>query len=166
MRTARGPAASFLSATSRTGRDGFDGRAPTGSGFNTLQVGITAVKRQDPLVYTGTISYADARGRTIEGTRLDPGSTLGLRLAGLLAVAPDVSLSLGVSVAFVGATHLDGQSVPGTDTVISTLQLGFGAVLTRSTMLLLGGEYRFSGNVGLIESAPNFRLTAALPIRF
>jgi hypothetical protein len=69
-------------------------------------------------------------------------------------------------LAFVGATHVDGHSVPGTDTVVSTLQLGFAAVLTRSTVLLLGGEYRFSGNVGLTESAPNFRLTAALPIRF
>jgi hypothetical protein len=155
-----------LGWTSRTGRDGFDGRVPTGSGFNSLQVGFTAVKRQDPLVYTGTISYADARARTIEGSRIDPGSTLGLRLGGVLAAAPDVSLSLGVGVAFVGATRLDGQSVTGTDTVISTLQLGLGASLTRSMMLILGGEYRFSGNVGLTNNAPNFRLTAALPVRF
>ena len=160
--------ATFLSLgwTSRTGGDGFDGRVPTGNGFNVLQGGITAVKRQDPLVHYGTLSYADARARTIEGTRIDPGNVVGLRVGSVLAATPEVSLTLGVNLAFVGNTRLNGQSVDGTDTVVSTLQVGIGRVLTRSAAVLLGGEFRFSGNVSLTNSAPNFRLTAALPIRF
>jgi len=145
---------------SRTGSDGLDGRVPTGGGFNVLQAGITASKRQDPLVHYATVAYADARARRIEGAYVDPGNTLGFRLGTILAASPGSSLTLGVNLAFVDSARVDGQSVPGTDTVSGTLQIGLGTVLSKSAMLSLGGEFRFSGNV------PNFRLSLALPIRF
>ena len=61
---------------------------------------------------------------------------------------------------FVGASRLDGQRVPDSDTVLGTLQFGFGTVLTRRLMLNVAGEFRASG------PAPNFRLLFGLPIRF
>jgi len=149
-----------LGWTSRTGRDGFDGSVPTGGGFNVLQAALTAVKRQDPMVYYGTLSYADPRARVLEGSRVDPGSTTGLRFGGILAATPETSISLGVDLGFVGDSRVDGQPVPGTDAVLGTLQIGFAAIVTRSLMFSLNGDFRFSGNV------PNFRLTLALPIRF
>jgi len=111
-------------------------------------------------VYYGTISYADPHARTIESSRVDPGSTTGLRVGGILAATPETSVSLGVNLGFVGNTRVDGQPVPGTDGVLGTLQIGLGAIVTRSVMLNLGGEFRFSGNV------PNFRLSLGVPIRF
>jgi len=63
-------------------------------------------------------------------------------------------------LAFVDEGRVDGQRVPGTDTVLGTIQIGLGTVLTKSTMLSLGADFRFSGNI------PNFRLSFGLPIRF
>ena len=61
---------------------------------------------------------------------------------------------------FVGARRLNGQRVPDSDTVLGTLQLGFGTVPTQRLMLNVAGEFRASG------PAQNFRLLLGLPIRF
>lgn len=149
-----------LAWVSRTGEDGFDGQVPTGGGFNVAQVGLTAVKRHDPLVYYGGLSYAWPQSRHISGVEVEPGDTLGVRLGSILAAAPDTSVNVGLNLGFVRAARLDGQRVPESDTVLGTLQIGFGTMLTRRLLLNLSGDFRVTGNV------PNFRLSATLPIRF
>lgn len=144
----------------RTGKDAFEVGIPTGGGFDVAQAGLTALKRHDPLVYYGGLSYASPVSRDIEGTKIDPGDTLGVRMGGILAARPDTSVNLGLSLAFVGAARIDGQRVPESDTVLGTLQLGVGTILTRRLMLNLSVDVRVTGEV------PNFRLNAALPIRF
>jgi hypothetical protein len=69
-------------------------------------------------------------------------------------------VNLGLNLAFVRAARLDGQRVAESDTVLGTLQVGFGTILTRRAMLNLSADLRVTGEV------PNFRLNAALPIRF
>src|SRR5712692_2789198 len=145
---------------SRTGKDGFDGGVPTGGGFNVPQAGLTAVKRADPLVFYGGVSYAAPRARQIAGSKVDPGDTTGLRFGSILAASPETSVNVGLNLGFVSTTRVDGQPVPDSDTVLGTLQIGFGSILTRRVMLNVSGEFRVSGSV------PNFRLTATLPIRF
>jgi hypothetical protein len=145
---------------SRTGKDALDGGVPTGGGFEVLQAGVTALKRHDPLVYYGGLSYSSPFSRDIGGTNVDPGDTLGVRLGGVLAARPDTSVNLGLSFAFVRAARLDGQRVPESDTVLGTLQLGVGTILTRRLMLNLSADLRVTGEV------PNFRLNATLPMRF
>ena len=144
----------------RTGEDGFDGGVPTGGGFNVLQAGFTAVKRRDPLVFYGGLSYAAPQSREISGVKVEPGDTLGVRFGSILAASPESSATVGLNVGFVQATRLDGERVADSDTVISTLQIGFSNILTRRVLLTLSGEFRLSGDV------PDFRLNASLPIRF
>ncbi len=143
-----------------TGDAAFGGGVPTGGGFNVPQAGLTAVKRHDPLVYFGGISYAAPRPREIAGVRLEAGNTWALRGGAVLAATPETSVNVGLTLGFVGASRLGGQRVPDSDTVLGTLQLGFGTVLTRRLMLNVAGEFRASG------PAPNFRLLLGLPIRF
>lgn len=144
----------------RTGRDPFDVGIPTGGGFDVAQAGLTALKRHDPLVYYGGLSYSSPLSRDIGGTNVDPGGTLGARMGGILAARPDTSVNLGLNLAFVRAARLDGQRVPESDTVLGTVQLGVSTILTRRLMLNLSADLRVTGEV------PNFRLNAALPIRF
>jgi hypothetical protein len=144
----------------RTGDDGFDGRVPTGSGFSQLQGGLTAIKRRDPLVLYGGLTYAAAKSRDIEDQEIAPGNALGLRMGGILAASPHTSVNLGLNLAFAGATRIDGQRVPDSDARSGTLQIGVGMILTRRLMLNLGADIRVTG------TAPDLRLSASLPIRF
>jgi hypothetical protein len=144
----------------RTGEDGFDGRTPTGAGFNVLQAGLTAVKRADPLMLYGGMSYATPLQRRVSGNEIAPGDTLGLRLGALLAASPETAVNFGLNLGFVRPTEVNGQAVADSDAVAGTLQLGVGTVLTRSVLLNVSGEFRVAG------SAPNFRLIVSLPVRF
>jgi hypothetical protein len=145
---------------SPTGKDAQDGGVPTGGGFDVVQVGLTGLKRHDPLVYYGGLTYSSPLSRSIDGTDVDPGDALGVRLGGILAARPDTSVNLGLNLAFVRAARLNGQRVPESDTVLGTLQVGFGTILTRRAMLNLSADLRVTGEV------PDFRLSVALPIRF
>lgn len=144
----------------RTGKDAFEGGIPTGAGFNAVQVGVTGLKRHDPLVYYGGLSYSSPLSRDIGGTNIDPGDSVGVRLGGILAARPDTSVNLGLNLAFVRAARVDGERVPESDTVLGMLQVGVGTILTRRAMLNLSADLRVTGDV------PNFRLNASLPIRF
>lgn len=143
-----------------TGEAAFGGGVPTGGGFNVPQAALTAVKRHDPLVYFGGISYAAPRSREIAGARLEPGHAWGLRGGAILAASPETSVNVGLNLSFVSATRADGQRLSDSDTVLGTIQLGFGTILTRRLMLNVSGEFRTAGPV------PNFRLVLGLPIRF
>ena len=143
-----------------TGGDAFGGGVPTGGGFNVPQAALTAVKRRDPLVYFGGLSYAAPRAREVAGVRLDPGHTWGVRGGAVLAATPETSVNVGLNLGFVSAARVNGERLSGSDSVLGTFQLGFGTMLTRSLMLNVSGEFRSSGPV------PNFRLILGLPIRF
>lgn len=143
-----------------TGQDAFGGQVPTGSGFNVPQASLTAVKRDDPLVYFGSLSYSAPRGRDINGVRVELGDAVGVRGGAALAATPHSSVNVGLNLASVAASRVEGQRVSDSDTVLGTLELGFATVLSRRVMLNVGGEFRVSGPVA------NFRLVLGLPIRF
>jgi len=145
---------------SRTGRDSLDGGVPTGGGFNVPYASLNAVKRHDPLVFYGGLSYASPRPRNAGGERVAAGNTLGLRLGSALAASPDASVNIGLNLAFVDDARRNGQPVPDSDTVLGTFQVGFGVVLSRSVLLNVSGDFRVTGDV------PDFRLTVSLPMRF
>ena len=144
----------------RTGEDGLDGGVPMGGGFNVVQAGFTAVKRRDPLVFFGGLSYAAPQSREISGVRLEPGDTLGVRFGSILAASPETSATVGLNLGFVSGARVDGERVPDSDEVLATLQIGFSTILGRRVLLSLSGDFRLSGDV------PDFRLSASLPIRF
>jgi hypothetical protein len=149
-------------------------RAPTGrdpnrvaipalaGGFGTHEIGarLTALKSTDPLVFFGALSYArDLPAREAIGT-VQPGDALGVELGSVLALNPETSLTLGLSQQFRGRTLLDHQSRPGTDTVESSLLLGFDRVLAPRLLLDV------SLGVGLTRDAPDYVLQVSLPYRF
>lgn len=130
------------------------------SGFHSLQASLTAVKRQDPLVFFGTLSYTSVFERTHQGTEIDPGNPLGLRVGAILAASPQTSLRGSFEVNRAGVTRIDGAKAPGTDATMGTLQFGVATLISRRALLDI------QLGVGVTPEAPDFRLIAAVPIRF
>ena len=145
---------------SRTGQDALSGAIPTGGGFDVWQAGATALKRDDPLVYYGGLSYSSPRARSAAGTDFEPADVVGLRMGGFLAASPDTSLNVGLNLGFVGTARVNGERVPDSETVLGTLQIGLGKIVAPRVMLNIAAELRVTGDV------PDLRLGVALPIRF
>ena len=136
------------------------GQSSPGTGFHALQAGVTFVRRQDPLVFFGTASYTYVRDRRHEGLDIDPGNPAALKLGTILAASPQTSLRGAFEVSRSGRTSINGVKTPGSDTVAATLQLGLGMLLTPRSLL----DVQVS--IGVTPDAPDFGITAALPIRF
>jgi len=131
-----------------------------GHGFYTVQPALTVVKRDDPVVFLATVSYAWTPARSHEGSDINPGDALGLRLMTLLAASPQTSLRTGIDLSRAGRTRLNGVALPGSDTSLASLLFGFSTLISRRTLL----DVQFSA--GLTPDAPHYALSAALPIRF
>jgi hypothetical protein len=148
-----------LNGKSVTGQHEFN-RLSTGTGFPQLQAAVTAVKRQDPLVFFGTASCSWNFERDRSGIEVDPGDSVGVRAGALLAASPETSLRVGFELSWFGRTYVAGSAVPGTDATVGLVELGVASLIGSRTLLdvQLG--------VGLTSDAPDFRLRIALPIRF
>jgi len=145
-----------------TGRDPFRTTVPAvaaGSGTSGLGVRFTAVKSSDPMVFYSTLAYAHDWSVQQSFGRVSPGDGLRWDLGAILAVSPATSVIFGLSQGFRGKTQVDGQSIPGSDTVASSLQLGVDRVLFRNVLLdvTLG--------VGLTRDAPDYVFQISTPIR-
>ena len=136
------------------------GRLSPGSGFPTLQAVLTAMTREDPLVFFATPSYTWVLSREQSGIDVDPGDGIGLRAGTLLAASPETSLRASFELTRSARTRIAGADVAGSDTTVGILELGLGTLVTRRTLLdvQLG--------IGVTPDAPDFRLRLALPIRF
>lgn len=131
-----------------------------GSGFDSIQGSVTALKRIDPLVIFGSYSVAHIFSKQKEGIKVDLGNSQTLRLGTALATGPDTSLRSALSMTFFEKAKFGEKSLPGSDNALGMLELGASIVLTGSMAVdvLLG--------IGLTSNAPDFRLSIALPIRF
>lgn len=76
------------------------------------------------------------------------------------AASPRTSLRGAFELSRSGRTELQGTKVPGSEAVAATLQIGLGMLLTRSSLLDV------QVGIGVTPDAPDFTITAALPIRF
>lgn len=181
----------WLRYKSRTGRDLFDVTTdcvtrcvgnttgtglpldlPTGSGFNSLQPGVTWLFPSDPVVFFGSLSYlhnfkrSDVSRRVLGGETeflgdIKAGDILGFNLGMGLALNEKAAISIGYDTSIVDKTKQNGEEVAG-------------AVRTTLGTLLLGGTYRFSDRmslnvalgVGVTRDTPDMTFTARLPISF
>jgi hypothetical protein len=136
------------------------GRLSPGSGFHQLQAALTAVTREDPLVFFVTPSYTWVFKRERSGIDVNPGDAIALRAGTLLAASPETSLRASFELSRIARTRIAAVDVPGSDTTVGILELGLGTLLTRRTLLdvQLG--------IGVTPDAPDFRLRLGLPIRF
>jgi hypothetical protein len=136
------------------------GRLSPGSGFPTLQAALTAMTREDPLVFFATPSYTWVVSREKSGINVDPGDGVGLRAGALLAASPETSLRASFELSHFNRTRLAGRDVAGSDTTVGIVELGLSKTLTRRTLL------DFQLGIGLTPDAPDFRIRLAVPIRF
>ena len=126
------------------------------AGFHEIRGSLTALKRQDPLAFVGTLSYE----KSFESDDVEPGDEFGLSLSTLLAASPETSLRLGLQQAYTDDFEVDGRKVEGSD------QLQASAIFGVSTILGRGAFLDVSAGIGLTDDAPDYFVGASLPIRF
>jgi hypothetical protein len=181
----------WLRFKSRTGRDPFEVvtdcvtrcvqnatgtglplQTPTGSGFYSLQPGMTWLFPSDPVVFFGNLSYLHnfARhdvsrtvllgGKEFLGT-IKVGDIVDASIGMGLALNEKTSISIGYDQSFVGVTRQNGKTVAGSArSVLGTL--------------LLGGSYRlndkrtvnFSLGVGVTRDTPDATVTVRVPMMY
>jgi hypothetical protein len=147
----------------RTGQDPLRARVATvatGSGADEVRGRLTAIKSSDPLVFFGTLSFAHTLPTHQVFGAVQNGNAIGLQLGMVLALNPDTSMTFGVSQDFRGRTRLDGDPLPGTDTISSSLLVGIGRVLSPNLLLDV------SLGVGLTRDSPDYVFQLSLPFRF
>lgn len=145
---------------------------PTGSGFESLQPGITWLYPSDPVVFFGSFSYlhnferSNVSRTVIDGQReflgdIQAGDIFGFNLGLGLALNEKAAISLGYDQSIVGKTQQNGKDVAG-------------AVRMTLGTLLLGGTYRFNDRaslnvalgVGVTNDTPDLSFTARVPVSF
>jgi hypothetical protein len=181
----------WLRFKSRTGRDPFEVttdcvnrcvqnatgtglplQLPTGSGFYSLQPGVTWLYPSDPVVFFGNLSYLHnfprhdvsrtvlGGGREALGT-VRVGDIADVSVGMGLALNDKASISIGYDQSFVGITRQNGKTVPGSaKSVLGTL--------------LIGGSYRFNDRrtmnftlgVGVTRDTPDATVTVRVPMMY
>ena len=145
---------------------------PTGSGFYSLQPGLTWLFPSDPAVFFGGVSYTYNFKRTgvsrqvLNGERefigdVEPGGIIGVNFGMGLALNDKSSFSMGVDLNSVGRTRQNG-------TPLAT------SVRTQLASLLLGYSYRYTDKTtfsvtvgaGLTRDTPDLTLNLRIPMSF
>lgn len=146
----------------RTSTGDINSNPPTGFGQQAIQVGLSTVKRQDPVVLFGSLFYTanvgDAHLRS--GARLDAGDVFGGRLGAYLAATPDTSLYVGVAFNSNDEDSFNGRQIDASSHLSSVVELGTTTVIGRGRFL------NVTAGFGATSAAPKFLLTVSLPFRF
>ena len=143
-----------------TGHFSLGDASSPGSGFHFIEAGLTAVKRQDPLVFYGTLSHGVSFKRDISGSEIAPGNRTGLKLGTILAASPETSLRFALEMSRAGTTEVNSERQQGTGTSIAMFEFGVASVISARSLL----DFRVA--IGLTPTSPNLRLGVAVPIRF
>jgi hypothetical protein len=128
---------------------------PLGTGFDEFSVGLTAVKRQDPLVFTAGFNYQMA----LEHNGFQPGDQYTPSLGILFAISPETSLRFSQQLSIGGRDKFHGVSIPGSEKMAGTFSFGLVSVLGRGQVVNL------TGGIGETPDAPNFFFNLAFPTR-
>ncbi|HEX5393801.1 MAG TPA: acetate kinase [Rhodocyclaceae bacterium] len=144
---------------------------PTGSGFYTLQPGLTVLYPTDPAVFFGSVSYQynfKRSGVTMNTTQgplsigdVKPGDVLGFNFGIGLALNDRSSFSIGYDHASVGKTRINGtDALNSVRTELGTLLLGYAYRINNTTSL------NVSVGVGVTRDTPDVTLSVRLPMTF
>jgi outer membrane putative beta-barrel porin/alpha-amylase len=161
---------------STTGKDPFNLQSSAialGTGFNALQGNLTVSKSSDPVVFFGNLSYtANFSGsHTVSANdpsnpaatmvgHFNPGDAVGFQLGSILALNPEVSMTLGWDQRFTRSTTLNGVDIPASYLVEGALRLGTTYVYAP------GRTIDLSFGVGLTPDTPNLQFSVGVPFRF
>ncbi len=145
---------------------------PSGSGFYSLQAGLTVLYPSDPAVFFGSVTYMHNFARdnisrlVLDGEReylgtIAPGGVIGFNFGMGVALNEKSSFSLGYDHSSIARTRLNGEVVPGSvRTQLGTLLLGYSYRLNPTTSL------NVSVGAGLTRDTPDVSLTVRLPMTF
>lgn len=137
--------------------DSFDeDKLAIGSGAQEITIGLSATKRQDPLVFTYGLSHSVS----IEEDGFRAGPVTQFSLGTVLAASPYTSLRLGFDQIVVGTSELDGINIEGSGASLGVLSLGVSSVVSQLTFFSAG--VRFS----LTEAGTDYSLTMGVSRRF
>lgn len=135
---------------------------PVGSGFYTVQPGITMIFPVDPAVIFGSLSYQWNVKRNISGVgTVDPGDAIGINFGMGIGLNENLSFSLGYDHTVVGTNKLDGGRLGNS----KTTQVG---------AMLFGANYRLGPRttmnmalgIGATPTAPDVQFTVKIPTNF
>jgi hypothetical protein len=129
---------------------------PMTSGFNRVGFSVTALKRQDPLVFVATGGYTTA----FEANRINPGNQFNFTTGAFLATSPETSLRTVLSQNFVQDVSVNGTTVPGSNTVQPILTFGASTILGRGLLVDL------QVGLGLTNAAPKYQVILSSTYRF
>lgn len=175
-----------LRLKSRTGKDPFEvltddaanpnahqiqRELPTGSGFYTIQPGLTVLFPTDPAVFFGGISYqynvkrSGVKGNFTSGQKdlgeIEPGGVFGFNFGMGLALNERSSFSIGYDHSSVGRTRQNGQyALDAVRTELGTLLLGYSYRIDKSTSL------NVSLGAGVTRDTPDVTLSMRVPVTF
>ena len=144
---------------------------PTGSGFYTLQPGLTVLYPTDPAVFFGSVNYQynfKRSGVTMNTTAgpvdlgdIEPGGVLGFNFGMGLALNERSSFSIGYDHSSVGKTKINGTTaINSVRTQLGTLLLGYSQRINSSSSL------NVSVGAGVTRDTPDITLSVRLPITF
>jgi len=152
----------YVPATSTEAGAGLPSELPVGSGFYTVQPGITMIFPADPAVLFGTLNYQWNVKRDIDGVgTLDPADAIEVNFGMGIGLNENLSFSLGYDHTVLMTSTLDGDRLGNS----KTTQVG---------TLLFGTTYRYSNRtninvslgVGATSASPDVQFTVKVPMNF
>jgi hypothetical protein len=129
---------------------------PLNSGENRLSFLLTALKRQDPLVFAFTGGYT----RAFVANGINPGNELTFQSGAFLATSPETSLRAVLTQNFVQDVAVNGVTIPGSNTVQPIMTFGASTILGRGILVDL------QAGLGLTNSAPKYQVVLSSTYRF
>ncbi len=129
---------------------------PLNGGDNRLSFLLTALKRQDPLVFNFTGGYT----RAFETNSINPGNQFTFQSGVFLATSPETSLRAVLTQNFVQNVSVHGITIPGSNTVQPVMTFGASSILGRGILVDL------QVGLGLTNSAPKYQVVLSSTYRF
>lgn len=129
---------------------------PLVSGQNRLGLALTALRRQDPLVFVGTGGYTKA----FTTNQINPGDQANFTFGTFLATSPETTLRGVLQQNFLQDVSVNGVTFKGSNSVQSILNFGASSILGRGVLVDL------QAGIGLTNSAPKYTVILSSTWRF
>jgi hypothetical protein len=126
------------------------------SGQSKLNFSLTALKRQDPLVFVATGGYTKA----FQANQINPGDQQSFQIGAFLATSPETSLRGVVTQTFFKDVTINGVKIPGSNQDQSTLTFGVSSILGRGILVDL------AVGIGLTNATPKYAVQLSSSYRF
>jgi hypothetical protein len=117
---------------------------------------LTALRRQDPLVFNATAGYV----KSFEANGINPGNQFNFLAGAFLATSPETTLRTVLSQNFVQDVTIHGVTIPGSNTVQPILTFGASSILGRGILVDL------QVGIGLTNTAPKYNVILSSTYRF